>query len=201
MNPLLWLHFYVPCAPKIGRHPPNNWSLLYFKCSYNAYAHFILFIIFEQAKYAKSTVKCAARPEIPGSARLFMQSGMVPIAWWFSRTCALVMRDARTWGSGCIIKVWFPECPLFRGKNVSQKAFGTEISVRCPEFRGGMGFSIGTRSFVCSKECVRFSECPLSEVLLYLHVERNRDLNFHPVLKHFKVVSSWQGYIHWWFVG
>ena len=25
------------------------------------------------------------------------------------------------WGSGCIIKVWFPEWPLFRGKNVNEK--------------------------------------------------------------------------------
>ena len=30
-----------------------------------------------------------------------------------------------------------------------------------------MGFSIETRSFVRSRECVRFSECPFSEVLLY----------------------------------
>ena len=38
--------------------------------------------------------------------------------------------------------VWFPECPLFGGKNTLQKCFGTKDSVRCSEFRGGMGFSI-----------------------------------------------------------
>ena len=46
-------------------------------------------------------------------------------------------------GSGCIIKVWFPEWPLFRGKNVSKKVFGTEISVHCPEFRGGHFSEVG----------------------------------------------------------
>ena len=33
--------------------------------------------------------------------------------------------------------MWFPECPLFGGKNTLQKRFGTKDSVRCPEFRGG----------------------------------------------------------------
>ena len=45
-----------------------------------------------------------------------------------------------TAGSGCII---FPEWPLFRGKNVREKAFGTEISVRLPEFRGGRFSEVG----------------------------------------------------------
>ena len=36
-----------------------------------------------------------------------------------------------------IVKVWFPECPLFGGKNTWQKRFGTKDSVRCSEFRGG----------------------------------------------------------------
>jgi len=49
------------------------------------------------------------------------------------------------------VKVWFPERPLFRGKNTLQKRFGTKDSVRCSEFGGGrfsevaiasMGFSI-----------------------------------------------------------
>ena len=35
------------------------------------------------------------------------------------------------------VKVWFPECPLFGGKNTLQKCFGTTDSVRCSEFRGG----------------------------------------------------------------
>ena len=35
------------------------------------------------------------------------------------------------------IKVWFPECPLFGGKNTLHKRFGTKDSVRCSEFRGG----------------------------------------------------------------
>ena len=42
------------------------------------------------------------------------------------RSCVLEMRNAHStrsqWGSGCIIKVWFPEWPLFRGKNISEKA-------------------------------------------------------------------------------
>ena len=33
--------------------------------------------------------------------------------------------------------MWFPECPLFGGKNTLQKRFGTKDSVRCSEFRGG----------------------------------------------------------------
>ena len=33
--------------------------------------------------------------------------------------------------------MWFPECPLFGGKNTLQKRFGTEDSVRCSEFGGG----------------------------------------------------------------
>ena len=59
------------------------------------------------------------------------------------------MRDAKyisvrgKWGSGCIIKVWFPEWSLFRGKNVSEKAYGTGISVRCPKFRGGRFSEVG----------------------------------------------------------
>ena len=52
------------------------------------------------------------------------------------------------------VKVWFPECPLFGGKNTLQNRFGTKDSVRCSEFGGGrfwevanvlqvyMGFSI-----------------------------------------------------------
>ena len=36
-----------------------------------------------------------------------------------------------------IVKVWFPECALFGGKNTWQKRFGTKRSVRCSEFRGG----------------------------------------------------------------
>ena len=38
---------------------------------------------------------------------------------------------------GLNVKVWFPECPLFGGKNTLQKRFGTKDSVRCSEFRGG----------------------------------------------------------------
>ena len=38
---------------------------------------------------------------------------------------------------GLNVKVWFPECPLFGGKNTLQKCFGTKDSVRCSEFRGG----------------------------------------------------------------
>ena len=41
------------------------------------------------------------------------------------------------WGRGCNVKVWFPECPLFGGKNTLQKRFGTKDSVRCSEFGGG----------------------------------------------------------------
>ena len=41
------------------------------------------------------------------------------------------------WGRGCNVNVWFPECPLFGGKNTLQKRFGTKNSVRCSEFRGG----------------------------------------------------------------
>ena len=86
--------------------------------------------------------------------------------------------------------MWFPECPLFGGKNTLQKRFGTEDSVRCSEFGGGrfsevanvlqvwdfqsvtralsaLGSVSASRS-VRSRECVRFSECPLREVLLYL---------------------------------
>ena len=33
--------------------------------------------------------------------------------------------------------MWFPECPLFGGKNTLQKRFGTKDSVHCSEFRGG----------------------------------------------------------------
>ena len=33
--------------------------------------------------------------------------------------------------------MWFPERPLFGGKNTLQKRFGTKDSVRCSEFRGG----------------------------------------------------------------
>ena len=40
-------------------------------------------------------------------------------------------------GRGCNVKVWFPECPLFGGKNTLQKRFGTKDSVHCSEFRGG----------------------------------------------------------------
>ena len=40
-------------------------------------------------------------------------------------------------GRGCNVKVWFPECPLFGGKNTLQKRFGSKDSVRCSEFRGG----------------------------------------------------------------
>ena len=36
-----------------------------------------------------------------------------------------------------MIEEGFPECPLFGGKNMSQKRVGTYDSVRCPEFRGG----------------------------------------------------------------
>ena len=32
---------------------------------------------------------------------------------------------------------WFPECPLFGGKNTLQNRFGTKDTVRCSEFRGG----------------------------------------------------------------
>ena len=45
--------------------------------------------------------------------------------------------DTSDQGRGCNVKVWFPECPLFGGKNTLQKRFGTKDSVRCPEFRGG----------------------------------------------------------------
>ena len=41
------------------------------------------------------------------------------------------------WGRGCNVKVWFPECPLFGGKNTLQEHFGTKDSVRCSEFGGG----------------------------------------------------------------
>ena len=41
------------------------------------------------------------------------------------------------WGRGCNVKVWFPECPLFGGKNTLQKHFGTKDNVRCSEFGGG----------------------------------------------------------------
>ena len=61
------------------------------------------------------------------------------------RMCAIEMCDAHTrnkWGSGCIIKVWFPECPLL-SKNVLQKVYRTEISVHCPEFRGGCFSEVG----------------------------------------------------------
>ena len=47
------------------------------------------------------------------------------------------MQNGQNWGSGCMIKEGFPECPLFGGKNTLQKRFGTYNSVRCPEFRGG----------------------------------------------------------------
>ena len=40
-------------------------------------------------------------------------------------------------GRGCNVKVWFPECPLFGGKNTLQEHFGTKDSVRCSEFGGG----------------------------------------------------------------
>ena len=40
-------------------------------------------------------------------------------------------------GGAVMSKVWFPECPLFGGKNTLQKRFGTEDSVRCSEFGGG----------------------------------------------------------------
>ena len=36
--------------------------------------------------------------------------------------------------------MWFPECPLFGGKNTLRKRFGTKDSVRCSEF-GGSRFS------------------------------------------------------------
>ena len=40
-------------------------------------------------------------------------------------------------GSGCNVKVWFPECSLFGDKNTLRKRFGAKDSVRCSEFRGG----------------------------------------------------------------
>ena len=43
--------------------------------------------------------------------------------------------------------MWFLEWPLFRGKNVSGKAFGTKISVRCPKFRGGRFSEVGNWDF------------------------------------------------------
>ena len=57
-------------------------------------------------------------------------------------------------------------------------AVGTEKSVRCSEFRGGRfsevanvlykrDFQSVTAHFIRSRECVRLSECPLREVLLY----------------------------------
>jgi len=39
-------------------------------------------------------------------------------------------------GRGCNVKVWFPECTLFGGKNTLQKRFGTKDSVHCSEFGG-----------------------------------------------------------------
>ena len=36
-----------------------------------------------------------------------------------------------------IVKVRFPECPLFGGRNTWQKRLETMDSVHCPEFRGG----------------------------------------------------------------
>ena len=79
-----------------------------------------------------------------------------------------------------MIKEGFPECPLSGGKNTLQKRFGTYDNVRCPEFRGGRfsevanvlqvsGFQSVTRTLsTASRECVRFSECPLWEVRLYI---------------------------------
>ena len=32
------------------------------------------------------------------------------------------------WGRSCNVKVWFPECPLFGGRNTLQKRFGTKVS-------------------------------------------------------------------------
>ena len=51
----------------------------------------------------------------------------------------VLMCKVRDVWRGCSVKVWFPECPLFGGKNTctSQKRFGTKNSVRCSEFRGG----------------------------------------------------------------
>ena len=49
----------------------------------------------------------------------------------------VLVRRYVTCGSGCNVKVWFLECPLFGGKNTLQKRFGTKDSVRCLEFRGG----------------------------------------------------------------
>ena len=65
-------------------------------------------------------------------------------------------------------------------KNTLQKRFGTKDRVRCSEFGGGRfsevsnvlqvwDFRSVTRAFsALLKDCVRFSECPLREVLLYL---------------------------------
>ena len=44
--------------------------------------------------------------------------------------------SCKLWGCGCTVKVWFPECSLFGGRNTLQNCFWTKISVRCLEFRG-----------------------------------------------------------------
>ena len=84
--------------------------------------------------------------------------GMVRDVWEWLHACAYKLArarariSARDYRSRCqaqglgtglrsrlaaIVKVWFPECPLFGGKNTWQKRFGTKDSVRCSEFRGG----------------------------------------------------------------
>ena len=61
-----------------------------------------------------------------------------------------------------------------RCKNTSDQGQCPLFGVRRWSLLGGrqcitsMGFSIRDQSFVRSRECVRFSECPLREVLLYI---------------------------------
>ena len=67
-----------------------------------------------------------------GVSKIFVLVRRIRDVWAWLKCMHAHMRT-----SAAIVKVWFPECPLFGGKNTWQKRFGTTDSVRCPEFRGG----------------------------------------------------------------
>ena len=72
-------------------------------------------------------------------------SGLYSKIFVYTRAQGIIIRGVWEWlncvraqeGSGCNVKVWFPECSLFGDKNTLRKRFGAKDSVRCSEFRGG----------------------------------------------------------------
>ena len=64
----------------------------------------------------------------PGQKYLDLQDCSCRAEWFCinstGRFCAIKMRDGGKWVSGCIIKVWFPKWPIFRGKMFMKKHSG-----------------------------------------------------------------------------